>query len=86
MIEILNILDYINEKLKCFWKQEFEFGSIVALSINQDEVKLVCGGSKGAVSLWNIVNGEMIRVVENIHAPFSSIINLKVCLRLFCLC
>lgn len=70
--------DAINEKLKWFWKQEFDFGSIAALSINQDEVKLICGGSKDAVSLWNLNNGELLRLVENIHAPFSSIINLKV--------
>ncbi|KAI2804729.1 hypothetical protein RDWZM_008035 [Blomia tropicalis] len=71
------VFDAINEKLKWFWKQEFDFGSIAALSINQDEVKLICGGSKDAVSLWNLNNGELLRLVENIHAPFSSIINLK---------
>jgi len=65
-------------KVKWFWKQEFDFGSIVVLSINEDESKLICGGSKGAVSLWNLNNGEMLRMMDNLHAPFSSIINLKV--------
>lgn len=66
-----------DNKLKFFLKNDPDFGSISSISVNHDESKLVCCGSKGLVALWNLANAELIRSASDVCAPFSSIINLK---------
>lgn len=72
-----------NKTLFAFLKHDKDFGSISALSINKDETRLLCGSSKGHLSFWNLTNKEIIRSFDDLHAPLSSILFVKVFVKFF---
>ena len=55
-----------------------ESGSVSALAIKRDNSRLLCGYSRGNVSLWNLQSGEMIKIFTELHSPQTTVLHLKV--------
>jgi WD40 repeat protein len=55
-----------------------DFGSVSAISIKRDNSRLLCGYSRGNVSIWNLQSGELIKVMNELHSPQTTVLHLKV--------
>ncbi|CAG2121621.1 unnamed protein product, partial [Medioppia subpectinata] len=47
------------------------------MSIKRDNSRLLCGYSRGAVTLWNIQSGELIKTFTELHSPQTTVLHLK---------
>nr|XP_046916256.1 vacuolar protein sorting-associated protein 8 homolog [Dermatophagoides farinae] len=70
------LFELANDRLAAFLKHSKEFGSITSVTINRDSTRLLAGGSRGSISLWNIITYEMIRVIDDLNDLYSSILSI----------
>lgn len=56
-----------------------DLGSVSAVTVRQDNLRLLCGYVKGGITLWNLQNGELINVFNELHGAQTAILQLKVC-------
>ncbi|XP_027196188.2 vacuolar protein sorting 8 [Dermatophagoides pteronyssinus] len=66
-----------NDKIVAFLKHNKEFGSISSVTINRESTRLVAGGSRGSISLWNLISYEMLRVINDLNGLYSSILSIS---------
>ncbi|RWS11294.1 vacuolar protein sorting-associated protein 8-like isoform X1, partial [Dinothrombium tinctorium] len=72
------VFGYTQQIMKwCLKHKDQDVGAVSCLSINEDSSLLICGHSKGFVVLWNLSNGDLIKMVNDNHAPYTSVLHVK---------
>ncbi|XP_054168163.1 vacuolar protein sorting-associated protein 8 homolog [Oppia nitens] len=67
----------LRQIMKLCLRTSDNFGSVSAMSIKKDNSRLVCGYSRGSVTLWNLQSGELIKVFNELHTPQTSVLYIK---------
>ena len=73
----VNCLD-LRQVMKSCLRINEDSGSVSAMAIKRDNSRLLCGYSRGNVSLWNLHSGELIKIFNDLHSPNTTVLHLKV--------
>lgn len=55
-----------------------EFGAVSALSLNHDCSRLLVGFAKGAIFMYDLTCGRLLRTLSDAHPPATAVLHLKV--------
>ena len=53
------------------------YGAVTALGINRDCSRLLCGYAKGQITMWDLSNGNCLRVITDAHPPGYAVLHLQ---------
>ena len=53
------------------------YGAVTALGINRDCTRLLCGYAKGQITMWDLNNGNCLRVITDAHPPGFAVLHLQ---------
>eukprot|EP00794_Sanderia_malayensis_P015740 gene15740-17326_t len=54
-----------------------KYGAVTALGINLDCSRLLCGYAKGQITMWDLNNGNCLRVITDAHPPEYAVLHLQ---------
>uniref|UniRef100_A0A8C4QXP9 Vacuolar protein sorting-associated protein 8 homolog n=1 Tax=Eptatretus burgeri TaxID=7764 RepID=A0A8C4QXP9_EPTBU len=55
-----------------------QYGSVSALSINNNCSRLIVGHAHGQITMWDLLNGKLLRTIIDAHPPGNAILHIKV--------
>ena len=53
------------------------YGAVTALCINRDCTRLLCGYAKGQITMWDLNNGNCLRVITDAHPEGFAVLHLQ---------
>ncbi|XP_065068088.1 vacuolar protein sorting-associated protein 8 homolog isoform X2 [Rhopilema esculentum] len=53
------------------------YGAVTALGINRECSRLLCGYAKGQITMWDLSNGNCLRVITDAHPPGYAVLHLQ---------
>ena len=53
-----------------------KYGAVTALGINLECTRLLCGYAKGQITMWDLNNGNCLRVITDAHPPEYAVLHL----------
>lgn len=62
----------------CFGTTDQDQGSVSSLGFNHDCSRLLAGFARGLILMYDVVNGKLLRTMNDTHPPGTAVLHVKV--------